>query len=83
MRYASVLPPHGVFPLGGYVDHIDQREEHSEAGNELAGGATITIVAEKTALVTTYGGLYNDNNIRVVKIRGKSGWYLASSFSRA
>ena len=80
MTKATVIVGHGICPLGGNVDGVDQMNEHRDPKNELKGGEKVIIESQGEAVVTTWGGHYNEAKIRVVKILEKKGWYLASGF---
>ena len=77
---AQVIVEHGLYPLGGTVDGVDQMNEHHDPKNELKGGDKVVIAKREEAVVTTWGGHYNAAKMKVVEIVGKNGWYLASGF---
>jgi hypothetical protein len=83
MQQATVVPEHGLYPLGGTVDGTDQMAEHENPANKLEGGAKVALKTEKKAKVTTYGGLHTDTEVHVAQVHGKPGWYVMSGLSLA
>lgn len=81
MNNVNVLFPHGLSPIGGVVNGLDQIKAHADKDNELPGRARVVISDPEVAVVTTYGGLHKGDKVAVVRVVGKTGLYLASGFT--
>lgn len=82
MYTATALPRWGLFPIGGTLNGVDQMSAFRDKDNELKHGAVVAISESREAAVTTFGKFYDGAKVAVVKVEGKTGWYLASAFAR-